>query len=58
MSAMTDYFESGVLNQVFRGIAFSFPSTGIYVGLTSDSPSEGSPDANEISGNKQKYKYD
>ena len=51
MSAMTDYFESGVLNQVFRGISFSFPSTGIYVGLTSDSPSEGSPDANEISGN-------
>ena len=51
MSAMTNYFESGILNQVFRGISLTLPSTGVYIGLTSDSPSEGSPAANELSGN-------
>lgn len=51
MSAMTNFFESGLINQVLRGISFTFPSTGIYIGLTSDSPSEGSPEANELSGN-------
>ena len=50
MSAMTDYFESGILNQIFRGISFSWPSTGIYVGLTSDSPTDAAPTANELSG--------
>ena len=51
MSAMTNYFESGILNQVFRGISLTLPSTGIYIGLTSDSPAEATPTANEISGN-------
>jgi len=51
MSAMTNYFESGILNQVFRGISLTLPSTGVYIGLTSDSPAEATPTANEISGN-------
>jgi len=50
MSAMTNFFESGILNQVFRGIPLTLPSTGVYIGLTSDSPSEGDPAANEITG--------
>jgi len=50
MSAMTNFFESGILNQVFRGIPLTLPSTGVYIGLTSDSPSEGDPAANEIAG--------
>ena len=48
MSAMTNYFESGILNQVFRGISLTLPSTGVYIGLTSDSPSESTPAANEF----------
>ena len=48
MSAMTNFFESGILNQVFRGISLTLPSTGVYIGLTSDTPSEGSPAANEF----------
>ena len=48
---MTNYFESGILNQVFRGISLTLPSTGVFIGLTSDSPSESAPAANEISGN-------
>ena len=51
MSAMTNYFESGILNQVFRGISLTLPSTGVYIGLTSDSPSESAPAANELTGN-------
>ena len=51
MSAMTNYFESGILNQVFRGITLTLPSTGVYIALTSDSPAEATPAANELSGN-------
>ena len=51
MSAMTNFFESGILNQVFRGISLTLPSTGVYIGLTSDSPSESAPAANELTGN-------
>ena len=50
MSAMTNYFESGILNQVFRGITLTLPSTGVYLALTSDSPAEATPAANELSG--------
>lgn len=51
MSAMTDWFESGILNQVLRGISLTLPSTGVYIGLTSDSPTDANPTANELSGN-------
>jgi len=51
MSAMTDFFESGILNQVFRGISFTLPSTGVYVGLTSGVPTEGDSASDELSGN-------
>jgi len=51
MSAMTDWFESGILNQIFRGITLTLPSTGVYIGLTSDSPTDADPTANELSGN-------
>lgn len=52
MAALTDYAESGFLNAMFRGNpnSFAFP-TGIYIGLTSDSPTDADPTANEISGN-------
>lgn len=51
MSAMTDWFESGILNQIFRGITLTLPTTGVYIGLTSDSPTDADPTANELSGN-------
>jgi len=49
-NAMTDYFESGLLSAIFRGQSFTLPSTGVYIGLTSDYPSESNPSANEITG--------
>jgi hypothetical protein len=49
-NAMTDYFESGLLSAIFRGEALTLPSTGVYIGLTSDYPTEASPSANEITG--------
>ena len=51
MSAMTNYFESGILNQVFRGISLTLPSTGVYIGLTSGVPTEATPSADELAGN-------
>lgn len=33
MSALTNYLESGLLNHVFRGVAYSAPAT-LYIGLT------------------------
>jgi hypothetical protein len=51
MSAMTSYFESGILNQVFRGLSFTLPSTGIYIGLTSGVPSEADAASDELTGN-------
>ena len=51
MSAMTNYFESGILNQVFRGISLTLPSTGGYIGLTSGVPTEVTPASDELMGN-------
>ena len=39
MTAATDYFENKLVDQVFRGQAFSFPST-LYVGLLTAAPSD------------------
>jgi len=50
-NAMTDYFEAGLLNQIFRGQSITLPSTGVFIGLTSDYPDEATPTANELSGN-------
>ena len=54
MSAMTNYFESGILNQVFRGISLTLPSTGVYIGLTSGVPTEGDSASDELAGNGHK----
>jgi hypothetical protein len=51
MSAMTNFFESGILNQVFRGISLTLPSTGVYIGLTSGVPTEGASASDELTGN-------
>jgi len=51
MSAMTNFFESGILNQVFRGISLTLPSTGVYIGLTSGVPTEATPSSDELTGN-------
>ena len=55
MSAMTNYFESGILNQVFRGISLTLPSTGVYIGLTSGVPTEAAPAANELTSAQSGY---
>ena len=39
MSAMSDYLENKLVDQLFRGQAFSFPST-LYVGLLTAAPSD------------------
>ena len=57
MSAMTDFFESGILNQVFRGISLTLPSTGVYIGLTSGVPTEGDSASDELSGNAYARKH-
>jgi len=49
MAAMSDYLENKIIDQVFRGQAYSFPTT-LYVGLYSVSPSDASG-GTEISGN-------
>ena len=51
MSAMTNFFESGILNQVFRGISLTLPSTGVYIGLTSGVPTEVDSASDELAGN-------
>jgi hypothetical protein len=35
MGAMTDYFESGIMNQLFRSVTFTFPSH-LYIGLVTN----------------------
>ena len=51
MSAMTNYFESGILNQVFRGLSLTLPSTGVWIGLTSGVPTEVDSASDELTGN-------
>ena len=45
MAALSDYLESGLLNHVFRGITFNFPS-GIAIALCSGVPQESDTGAN------------
>lgn len=47
--SLTNYAETQLLNAILRGQTVTFP-TGTYIGLTSDSPSEANPSANEITG--------
>jgi hypothetical protein len=49
MAAMSDYLENKIIDQVFRGQAYSFPTT-LYVGLFSASPSDVAG-GTEITGN-------
>lgn len=39
MSAMSDYMENKLVDQIFRGQAYSFPST-LYIGLLTTAPSD------------------
>lgn len=39
MAAMSDFLENKIIDQVFRGQAYSFPST-LYVGLHTTAPSD------------------
>lgn len=39
MSAMSDYLENKLVDQIFRGQAFSFPAT-LHVGLLTSAPSD------------------
>lgn len=39
MAAMSDYLENKLIDQIFRGQAFTFPAT-IYVGLLTAAPSD------------------
>lgn len=39
MSAMSDYLENKLVDQIFRGQAFSFPST-LYIGLLTTAPTD------------------
>lgn len=39
MAAMSDYLENKIIDQVFRGQAYSFPAT-LYVGLFTAAPSD------------------
>ena len=39
MSAMSDYLENKLVDQIFRGQAFTFPAT-LYVGLLTAAPSD------------------
>lgn len=49
MAAMSDYLENKLIDQIFRGQAFSFPST-LYVGLFTANPSD-TGGGTEITGN-------
>jgi hypothetical protein len=40
MAAMSDYLENKLIDQIFRGQAFSFPAT-LYVGLLTAVPTDG-----------------
>lgn len=39
MAALTDYLENKLIDQIFRGQAYSFPTT-LYVGLLTAAPSD------------------
>lgn len=49
MAAMSDYLENKIIDQVFRGQAFTFPTT-LYVGLYSVAPSD-TGGGTEVTGN-------
>lgn len=48
MAALTDYLENKLIDQLFRGQAYTFPST-LYVGLLTAAPSD-SAAGTEVSG--------
>lgn len=48
MAAMTDYLENKLIDQLFRGQAYTFPST-LYVGLLTAAPADGTA-GTEVSG--------
>jgi hypothetical protein len=39
MAALTDYFENKLIDQIFRGQAFTFPAS-LYIGLLTAAPSD------------------
>lgn len=49
MSAMSDYLENKLIDQLFRGQAYTFPST-LYVGLYTATPADAAG-GTEVSGN-------
>lgn len=49
MAAITDYLENKLIDQLFRGQAYTFP-TGLHVGLLTAAPSD-STGGTEVSGN-------
>lgn len=49
MSAMSNYLENKIIDQLFRGQAYTFPST-LYVGLFNAAPSD-TGGGTEVSGN-------
>lgn len=49
MAAMSDYLENKLVDQLFRGQAFTFPTT-LYVGLLTAAPSD-TGGGTEVSGN-------
>jgi len=49
MAAMSDYLENKLVDQIFRGQAYTFPST-LYVGLLTAAPSD-TGGGTEVSGN-------
>jgi hypothetical protein len=49
MAAMSDYLENKLVDQIFRGQAFTFPST-LHVGLLTATPSD-TGGGTEVSGN-------
>lgn len=49
MAAMSDYLENRLIDQIFRGQAFTFPAT-LHVGLLTAAPSE-TGGGTEVSGN-------
>jgi hypothetical protein len=49
MAAMTNYLENKLIDQIFRGVTYTFPGT-LYVGLLTSAPSDASS-GTEVSGN-------
>lgn len=49
MAAMSDYLENKLIDQMFRGTAYTFPAT-LYVGLLTAAPSD-TGGGTEVSGN-------